>query len=54
MKEQPENSGKKGGISTLGNKFGKMGEKAVLKVLHGTHKMKRYRMEVLVAFTRTV
>lgn len=42
-KEKPENSGKKGNINVLGNKFGKTGENAVLRVLHSLQKLKHYR-----------
>lgn len=42
-KEKPGNGGKKGDIDILGNKFGKTGENAVLRVLHGIQKMKNYR-----------
>lgn len=57
-KEKPGNGGKKGDIDILGNKFGKPGENAGLRVLHGIQKLKKIQvriyMEVLVAFTRTV
>lgn len=43
-KEKPENSSKKEDIDVLGNKFGKTGENAVLRVLHGMQRLKHYRL----------